>query len=63
MKLEVDRKACLKSGQCTYMHPRLFKQGEDLFPIVIVDEVPEELAEEAEDAADICPASAISVVN
>jgi ferredoxin len=41
------------------MHPQLFQQGDDLFPIVIVDEVPEELVEEAEDAADICPASAI----
>jgi ferredoxin len=55
----VDRKACLKSGQCTYLHPELFVEGPDGYPEVLVDEVPAESREAAEDAVDVCPASAI----
>ncbi|MGD9934831.1 MAG: ferredoxin [Dehalococcoidia bacterium] len=59
MKLSVDRKACIRSGQCTYLHPDLFKEDADGYPSVIVDPVPPERREDAEDAADICPGQAI----
>ena len=59
MKVTVNRTKCLRSGQCTYLHPKLFKEGEDGYPVVLIDEVPPDLAEEAEDAADICPSGAI----
>lgn len=62
MKVTVDRKTCLRSGQCTYLHPQIFKEGEDGYPVVLFEDVPEELKEEAEDAADICPSGAIHVV-
>jgi ferredoxin len=61
MKVTVNRTKCLRSGQCTYLHPKLFKEGEDGYPVVLVDDVPDDLEEEAEDAADICPASAIDI--
>lgn len=61
MRIELDKKACLKSGQCTYLHPQLFSEGADGYPVVRVEEVPEELQAEAEDAAEICPSGAIEV--
>ena len=61
MNVSVDRKTCLRSGQCTYMHPKLFKEGPDGVPVVLLDPVPAELAAEAEDAAEICPSGAIKV--
>ena len=61
MKLSVDRKTCLRSGQCTYLHPKLFKEGEDGYPIVLLEDVPDDLKQEAEDAADICPSGAILI--
>ncbi len=59
MKITVDRKACLKSGQCTYLHPRLFAEDPSGFPTVLLDPVPGELRQEAEDAAEVCPSQAI----
>jgi ferredoxin len=61
MEVRVNRAVCLRSGQCTYMHPKVFKEGEDGYPVVLASLVPEELEDEARDAADICPASAIVV--
>jgi ferredoxin len=62
MKLVVDRGACLKSGQCTYGHPNLFREGPDGYPEVVLTPVPEERKGEAEDAVDLCPAGAIELV-
>jgi ferredoxin len=61
MRITVDRATCLRSGQCTYLHPKLFKEGEDGYPVVIVEELTPELEAEAEDAADVCPSGAIDV--
>jgi ferredoxin len=61
MKLTLDRKACLKSGQCTYLHPALFEEGPDGYPVVLHEDVPPELEQEAEDAVEICPSQAIVV--
>ena len=61
MKVTVDRATCLRSGQCTYLHPKVFKEGPDGFPVVLVDPVPAELEAEAEDAAEVCPSAAITV--
>ncbi|HMO96832.1 MAG TPA: ferredoxin [Tepidiformaceae bacterium] len=59
MKLGIDRDSCLRSGQCTYLHPDLFKEGDDHVPIVLVEHPEGDLRAKAEEAADICPASAI----
>lgn len=61
MKLSVDTKTCLRSGQCTYLHPELFREGPGGYPEVIAEEVPEELREAAEDTVDVCPSQAISL--
>lgn len=59
MKLTIDRDSCLRSGQCIYLHPDLFREGDDHVPVVLVEELDGEQLEKAEEAADICPASAI----
>jgi ferredoxin len=58
-RLIVDRKACLKSGQCTYLHPDLFVEGPDGYPVVQVEEVSPDQREGAEEAVEMCPAQAI----
>ncbi len=62
MKIVINQAKCLRSGQCTYLHPKLFKEGEDGYPIILYEEVPDELKDEAEDAADICPSGCIDLV-
>ena len=59
MQLIVDHKKCMKSGQCSYMQPGLFKEGPDGYPLVVVSEPEGALRESAEEAIDLCPASAI----
>jgi len=61
MKVTVVRTTCLRSGQCTYMHPKVFKEGPDGFPVVLHDPVPPELEADAEDASEICPSGAIKL--
>ena len=63
MKIVVVKSKCLRSGQCTYLHPKLFKEGEGGYPEVLVEVVPDDLKAEAEDAADICPSGAIDLVD
>jgi ferredoxin len=63
MKVTVDRKKCLRSGQCIYLHPKLFKEGPDGYPVIQHEgDLPDDLAKEAEDAADVCPSGAIDTV-
>ena len=60
MHLVVDHKKCLKSGQCSYMQPDLFKEGPDGYPLVLIPQPNAALRENAEEAIDLCPASAIN---
>ena len=62
MKIVVNRAKCMRSSQCSYMHPSVFKEGEDGYPVILVEEPEGELLEEAEDARDICPSGAIDLV-
>ncbi|MFN0093678.1 MAG: ferredoxin [Dehalococcoidia bacterium] len=62
MQIVIDKKKCLRSGQCTYLHPKILKEGADGYPEVLMAVVPPELEKEAEDAADICPSGAIDLV-
>ena len=61
MKVSVVKSKCLRSGQCTYLHPKIFQEGEGGYPEVLLESIPDELKEEAEDAADICPSGAILI--
>ncbi len=59
MKLCVNKDLCLGCGQCHALAPQVFEIGEDGLAEVMVDEIPEELLEDAMDAKDGCPTSAI----
>lgn len=60
MRLVIDYGKCRKTGQCSYLHPELFKSDTDGAPIVLVKHPEGELLTAAEDAIDLCPSGAIS---
>ena len=62
MKVVIDREKCILAGECYYNHPELFKMGDDGQPVVLVDEINDaELERHATEAAEVCPAVAISL--
>ena len=63
MKLDVNKDLCLGCGACCATAPDIFEIGEDGLATVKVSEVPEEFTEDALDAKDGCPTSAIEEVN
>ena len=62
MRLVVDYKKCRKAGQCSYLHPELFKADDTGAPIVLVAHPGEDLHEAAEEAVELCPNGAISLI-
>jgi ferredoxin len=63
MRLVIDYQKCLKSGQCSYLHAELIKADPDGTPRVIVEKIGEDLQAAAEDAVDLCPSGAISLLD
>jgi ferredoxin len=63
MRLVVDYKKCRKAAQCTYLHPELFKTDKSGAPVVLVEHPGEELREGAEEAVELCPNGAISLID
>ncbi|MCC6381346.1 MAG: ferredoxin [Dehalococcoidia bacterium] len=63
MRVEINRKTCLRSGQCTYLHPNVFRVGDDGYPLAPAEELPPAREAEAEDAAEICPSGAITLID
>jgi len=43
MRLVIDYKKCLKSGQCSYLHSELITAGADGTPRVIIEQIEEHL--------------------
>ena len=62
MRLVIDYKKCLKSGQCSYLHSELITAGADGTPRVITEQIEEPLRDAAEDVVDLCPSGAIALV-
>ena len=62
MRLVINHNKCRRTGQCVYLHPELFKADVDGSPVVLVEHPGEELREAAEDAVDLCPSGAITLV-
>lgn len=64
MKVCVDLEKCIHAGECYYNHPELFKMKDDGQPTVLVADLgtDADLLQHAEEAAEVCPAAAISVV-
>jgi ferredoxin len=61
MRLVIDYKKCLKSGQCSYLHSELITAGAGGTPRVITEQIEEPLRDAAEDVVDLCPSGAISL--
>ena len=60
-KLVINRRACLKSGQCSYLQPELFARDAANWPVVTVERPEGEQIDRANDAIEMCPAQAISL--
>ncbi|MDD2363994.1 MAG: ferredoxin [Eubacteriales bacterium] len=61
MKAYIDRDGCISCGLCEEICPEVFRIADDGLAEVIVDEVPEEVKDEAIEAAESCPTSVITV--
>jgi len=62
MRIVHDKELCANHGQCVGAAPELFKFADDGSLLVIDPNPPEELREAAQDAVDICPVQALSIV-
>lgn len=63
MKIIVDQDKCVASGQCVSSAPDVFDQREDDGIVVLLnDNPPDELADDVRQAAALCPALVITVV-
>ena len=62
MKVIIDKEKCYMSGECYYNHPELFKMDDEGFPVVLVADIKDAAVEKhAREAAEVCPAVAISI--
>ncbi len=61
MRITIDLDKCYRSGECCYNHPELFAMGQEGEPRIRVSDVTGDLALHAEQAAEVCPAAAITV--
>lgn len=62
MKAHVDKDICIGCGLCPSICPDVFQlDDEDGKAVAIVDEVPDELKDDTEEAAASCPVEAIAV--
>ena len=59
MKLKVNKEACIGCGACQATCSEVFEIQDDGLADVIVDEIPADLEEDAIDAKEGCPTSAI----
>lgn len=60
MKLIVDKDICIGCGACQATAPDVFEIDDEGLANVVVEEVPEELNEDALDALEGCPVNAIA---
>ena len=61
MKANVDQDTCISCGLCPSLCPEIFQFNDDGKAEAIVKEVPTDLEDSAQEAADSCPVSAIEV--
>ncbi|RDG39007.1 ferredoxin [Streptomyces corynorhini] len=63
MRVELDEPKCVAAGQCVMAAPDVFDQRDEDGVAVVLNEHPgAELHEEVREAAAICPAAAIRLV-
>lgn len=61
MKAVVDQETCIGCELCTNICPEVFSMGEDGKSHAIPNEIPDALTNDAQEARDSCPVSAISI--
>lgn len=61
MKATVDRGTCISCGLCVSTCPAVFKMDDEDISTVIVDTIDTIHEAEAQEAADSCPVSAITI--
>ena len=63
MRVELDEPKCVASGQCVMAAPEVFDQRDDDGVAILLHEHPApEYHEEVREAAAICPAAAIRLI-
>ncbi|WP_433796092.1 ferredoxin [Actinoplanes sp. CA-252034] len=63
MRIEFDEPKCVAAGQCAMVAPGVFDQREDDGVAIVLDETPGDDQHEAvREAAAVCPAAAIRLV-
>ena len=63
MRIQVDRDRCRGAGQCALTAPARFDQSDDDGTVVVLDEQPPtELQEQARRAAALCPNAVIRIL-
>jgi ferredoxin len=63
MRVEVDEPKCVAAGQCVMSAPDVFDQRDEDGVAIVLDPTPaEELHESVREAAAVCPAAAIYLV-
>lgn len=60
MHASIDRDGCIACGQCSAICPKVFRMADDGFAEVYA-QVTEETLEKAQEAAEFCPVSVITV--
>ena len=61
MKASIDRENCIGCGACADACPAVFRMADDGFAEVHADPVPADQEAAAQEAADNCPVSVITV--
>ncbi|MFI6740595.1 ferredoxin [Nonomuraea sp. NPDC050451] len=62
MNVTVDTDKCCGAGSCVLLAPEVFDQGEDDGIVILLDPSPAEpLHAAVREAADVCPAAAITL--
>lgn len=59
MKVSIDHDLCIGCGVCPSVAPELFEMNDDGLADPLMEEVPSDLEDDAEEAADSCPVAAI----
>ncbi len=63
MKAFVNKEDCIGCGLCPSICPDIFKMDDDGLAIAEDIEIPEDILDEAKEAAESCPTDAITVDN
>jgi ferredoxin len=62
-KAEINYRTCMKTGQCYYLHPEVFRRREDDHPEPTQPTFSADLRDALDEAADLCPTESITIVD